>query len=86
MNADQREPTDKKVPINSKFKTIQISERKAFESGANKKDTVHLDIFICMNGDRDTMQLRITSKPSLRIWKKNQFSQLQYSYIHNSSY
>ena len=69
--------------VNSTLKATKIiGQRKAFytqripEFSCARKETVDIDILVTSrNGDRKIMQsVRITSKPSSRIRKWNQFS------------
>ena len=70
------------MSANSRLKATKIiGQRKAFyrqripESSCAGKETVDIDILVTSrNGDRKIMQsIRITSRPTLRIRKRNQF-------------
>ena len=72
------------MSVNSGLKATKIiGQRKAFysqripEFSCARKETVDTDILVTSrNGDRKIMQsIRITSRPSLRKRKWNQFSQ-----------
>ena len=73
------------MSVNSWLKATEIiGQRKAFyrdripESSCVSKETVDVDILVTFrNGDRKIMQsFRITSRPTLRKRKWNQFSHL----------
>ena len=70
------------MSANSRLKATKIiGQRKAFyrqripEFSCVRKETVDIDILVTSrNGDRKIMQsIRITSRPTLRIRKRNQF-------------
>ena len=74
------------MPVNSILKTIYIvGQKKTFyrqritESSCARKETVDIDILVTFtNGDRKIMQsIRMTSRPTSRIRKWNQFSQFR---------
>ena len=71
------------MTVNFRFKATKIiGQRKAFKGQRiqeKKEETVDIDILITSrSGDRKIMQsIRITSRPSSRIRKWNQFSQFR---------
>ena len=74
------------MSVNSRLKANKIiCQRNAFkrqripESSCARKETVDIDILVTSrNGDKKIMQsIRITSRPTLRIRKWNQFSQFR---------
>ena len=74
------------MSVNSRLKATKIiGQRKAFyrqrirESSCARKETVDIEILVTSTiGDRKIMQsIRITSRPSPRIRKWNQLSQLR---------
>ena len=74
------------MPVNSRLKATKIiGQRKAFyrqrisESSCARKETVDIGILLTSrNGDRKNMQsIRITNRSTLRIRKRNQFSQFR---------
>ena len=77
------------MSVNSGLKATKIiGPRKAFyrqripETSRMMKETVNIDMFVpSKNSDRKIMQsIRITSGPSSRIRKWNQFSQFRWTF------